>query len=171
MDKLRWPRITVSLGVVAIAAIATLCAFGASASAAEFRSTPIDAAQGVMDCCVRTSAACCCCPAMSPKSSNDQAKVRSDAVLESNSIKAIVTVVAPKSPGPPCGCLARTPGEESKPTRSDSTARRTSTEPFDSTFAFVRPFRIHSFDFGLKSRIPLLGSLPEPFLRSTHLLI
>jgi hypothetical protein len=171
MDKLRGPRITVSLGVVAIAAIATLCAFDSSASAAEFRSTPVEAAQGVMDCCVRTSAACCCCPAMSPKPSNNQAKVRSDAVLESNSIKAIVAVVATNGARPRCGCLARTPGDESKPTRSDSTARRTSTEPFDSTFAIVRPSSIHSFEFGLKSRIPLLGSLPEPFLRSTHLLI
>ncbi len=171
MDQSRGPRITVSLGVVAIAAIATLCAFDASASAAEFRSTPVEAAQGVMDCCVRTSAACCCCPAMSPKPSNARSIDRQDAALKSNSIKAIITVVATKSPGPPCGCLARIPGEESKPTRSDSTARRTSTEPFGSTFAIARPASIHSFDFGLTSRIPLLGSLPEPFLRSTHLLI
>ena len=171
MDKIRGPRITVSLEIVAFAAIAILCVFGGSSSAAEVRSTRVDAAQGVMDCCVRPSTACCCCPAISAKVLNDQAIDRRDAALQTNSKKAIVTVDASKPATPPCGCLSRTPGEEPKPTRPDSTARRTSTEPVGSTFVIVRPAPIYTFGSDLSSRIPLLGSLPEPFLRSTHLLI
>lgn len=150
-----------------IVAIATVVSTASGAFGAASPPRPTSCLSKEQSCCIVKTGNCCC-----PASQNDSRSSRfGDAKLDPKSAdsKAIGSNL---SSSVVCSCRLQIPADDmNKPTRSDSTPRRTPTDRIGSPDVSVRPACIHAYHFRPSPRVPLLGSLPEPFLRSTHLLI
>lgn len=157
----------VSLSLIVIVAISA----GLSAESGSFGR---DFSPRASSCLSREQSCCliktrnCCCPA---SQTGSQSLRLLDTKYDPHSVFSI-EIGSNLSSSELCSCSSQIPADETnKQTRSETNSRRNSTDRHGSTFEIVAHAPIHSFDSGLSSRIPLLGSLPEPFLRSTHLLI
>lgn len=157
----------VSLSLIVIVAISAGLSAESGSFGRDFSPRASSCLSKEQSCClVKTRN--CCCPA-SQHGSQSQSLI--DTTFDPDSAFSI-EIGSYLSSIELCSCRSQTPADETtKQTRSESNSRRNSTDRHGSTFEIVVPAPIHSFDSGLSSRIPLLGSLPEPFLRSTHLLI